>query len=153
MALLTTNSPYATGARPMPVAQGAEVLRVRMVHTLSANPTANDVAWLGDLPEDHVIVDIILDSTDIDTNGSPTVTISVGELNAGKTDLATTYIAASTVGQTGSLARPTTAVAVQTAPQATAKRSIGLKFPAVAATFAAGSVGVTLIYAASYGGV
>lgn len=152
MALLTTNSSYALGQRQMPVAQGAEIVCVRMVHSLAANPTANDVAWLGDLPEDHVPVDFVLDSDDIDTNGAPTVTISVGVLNAAKTDLSATWLAASTAGQTGVLARPTATTAVRTTPSATAKQSIGLKFPAVAATFAAGSVGVTLYYRAAHGG-
>lgn len=152
MALLTTNSTHALGLTPMPVAQGPEIVCVRMVHSLTANPTANDVAWIGDLPQDHVPVDFVLDAGDLDTNGTPTMTVSVGVLNAGKTDLDATWLAASTAAQTGVLARPTATTAVRTTPSATAKQSIGLKFPAVAATFAAGSIGVTLFYRAAYNG-
>lgn len=148
MALITTVSKHALGQKPMPVAQGVEIVRVRMTHALAANPTANDVVWLGDLPPDHVPVDCILDAPDLDTNGAPTITISVGVLNAGKTDLDTTWISASTVGQAGGIARPTLGTLVRTA-SSSSKQSIGLKFPAVAATFAAGTIGLTLLYAAA----
>lgn len=151
MALLTTNSKYALKALPMPVAQGAETVEVRMIHTLSANVGANDTAWLGDLPPGHVPVDGILDASDLDTNGVPTITISVGVLNAAKTDLDATWIAAATIGQTGGMARPTLSTMVRTAPSSSPV-SIGLKFPAVAATFAAGTVGWTMRYRHSHGG-
>lgn len=151
MALLTTNSKYALGAQQMPVAQGSELVSVRMTHTLSANPAANDVAWVGDLPPDHVPVDCILDAPDLDTNAGPTITISAGVLNAGKTDLDSTWIAAATIGQSGGVARPTTNTLVRTAPSSS-KQSIGLKFPAAAATFAAGTVGLTVWYRAAHGG-
>lgn len=151
MSLLTTNSKYALGALQMPVADGAELVAVRMVHSLAANPSANDVAWLGDLPPDHVPVDCIMDSSDLDTNVSPTITASVGVLNAGKTDLDTLWISASTAPQSAGIARPTTTVLARTAPSSS-KQSIGLKFPAAAATFAAGTIGVTVIYRAAHGG-
>lgn len=151
MALLTTNSKYALGALQMPVAHNADVLCVRMTHALTAAPAANDTVWLGDIPPGHVPVDFILDSPDIDTNGVPTVTISVGVLNAAKTDLSTVWLAASTIGQAGGMARPTTNDCVRTAPS-TSKISVGLKFPATTATFAAGTLGLTLFYRGSHGG-
>lgn len=152
MALITTNSKYALGALRMPEPQNADVIAVRMEHSLAANPSANDVAWLGDVPAGCKVVDAVLDAPDLDTNGSPTITISLGVLNAGKTDLDVTYIAASTIGQTSGMARPTTNVLFRTAPNA-AKQSIGLKFPAVSATFAAGVIGATIFYRSQQGGL
>lgn len=148
MALLTTNSKHANGQARMPEPQGAEVVAVRVTHTLAANPTANDTAHLCDLPAGCVPVDCILDATDCDTNGTPTMTVSIGVLNAGKTDLDTLWITAATVAQTGTMARPTTAVLAQAGSSASA-RSIGLKFPAAAATFAAGTVNATILYRAA----
>lgn len=151
MALLTTNSGYALGLFPMPSAQGAEVLSVPFVHTLSANPTANDTAWLGDIPADHEPIAAVLTATDLDTAGSPAITISVGILDDAKTDLDTTWVSASTVGQAGTASVAGVVAAFSSATST--KRSVGLKFPAAATTFAAGSVRVTLLYRARANGV
>jgi hypothetical protein len=150
MAQLTTNSRYATGQLPVPVGQGADIVSFRATHTLSANPAAGDAAHLFDLPPDHVIVDFILDAPDLDTNGAPTVTISVGTLNAAKTALVDTFLAASTIGQAGGIARPTLNTAVRMAPSSSPV-SIGITFPATCATFAAGTVGLTVLMRPAHG--
>lgn len=151
-ALLTTNSAVALGQAPMPNPKGSDLVSVRLEHNLVANPGANDTAWLCDLPEDCVPVDCILDSDDLDAGATPTITISVGFLNAAKTALdGTAWIAASTIGQTGGMARPTTNTMVKTAPSS-ARKPVGLLFPAVAATFATGKIGLTLVYRSAHFG-
>lgn len=131
----------------------------REEYTLLANPVANDTITVGILLAGHLPTDFILDSDDVDTNGVPTIAMSVGILNAGETDLSTAaadggavWLSASAVGTTGGLARPTTA-AVKRVTVSTSDRKIGVKFTAVAATFASGKVGVSLSYrAANYNG-
>jgi hypothetical protein len=150
-ALLTTNSPVALGQNPMPEPKGSEVVSVRLEHSLAANPGANDTAWLADLPEDCVVVDCVLDAPDLDTNGAPTITISAGFLNAAKTDIVAPWIVASTLGQAGGIARPTISQLFREG-SSSSRRGIGLKFPAVAATFAAGVVGLTVFYRAAHFG-
>lgn len=152
MAQITTVSKYALGALRLPEPQGPETLCVRLTHAVSANPGAGDVAWLADLSPGLMAVDFILDSARLDTNGSPTITISVGILNAGKTALATTWLSAATIAQNAStlIARPTTNLCVL-GTYSTSAQSIGISFPATAATFAAGTVGLTLFYRAAHG--
>lgn len=151
-AALVKSSDVALGMHPMPVPMGSELVAVRVFVDLTAAPALNDTVYLGDLPEDCVPVDCILDSTDIDTNGAPAVTISAGFLTAAKTDLdGTAWIVSSTIGQTGGMARPTTNTMVKTAPSS-ARKPFGLKFTAAAATFANGQVGLTIFYRAAHFG-
>ena len=65
MAILQTD--YAKGIRPMPIAQGAEVISVRMAFALAAVLAAADVIEFGFLPADHVPVDYIIDTDDLDS--------------------------------------------------------------------------------------
>lgn len=151
MAQVITQSDYHTGVKPMPVAQGAEVLCVRDSATWPSTKSLSDLLALMPLPADHIPVDIIVDSDDNDTGTSET--ISVGLLNAGKTDLSTTtndggavWISASTVSQAGGIVRPTTKAITRVAPSRST-RYIGVKL-AAAGSATAGVVGVTLLYRA-----
>jgi hypothetical protein len=154
MAQITTNSKYALGALRMPEPQGAETLTVLMRHALAVNPGAGDVAWLGDLPPGAVPTEVILsNATQIDSNGAPTMTCSVGILNAAKTALATTWISAATTLRTaGGNARPAATSSFYSTAASSSAQSIGVSFPAVAATFVAGNVDVLLEYRAVHGG-
>lgn len=64
--------------------------------TLSANAANGDILEFFYIPQNATILGITLTSTDIDTGGSPTVTIDIGD--AGDTDR---LIAASTIGRAG----------------------------------------------------
>lgn len=112
--------------------------------SLTANVTANDVYEMVRLPKGAKIVDVTLSSTDLDTNGTPTITMSVGY--GGDDDY---FIVASTIGQTGGVARMAAAT-TGTLLTLTAEDTIDLKFPAVAATFAAGTVTLTVFYMVSF---
>ena len=150
MALITTRSRYALGSLRMPEPQGAEIVCVRMTHDLVAAPLINDTLWLGDLPARCVPVDCLFDSDDLDSNGAPAVTMSVGFLNAAKTDLASTaWIVSSNIGQASGMARPTTSTLVKSAVS-NADQPVGIKFTAAPATFQAGTVGLTLFYRAAH---
>jgi len=158
MSLLQTN--YAKGIYPMPTADDSDVIAVRMEYSLAAALALNDVIEMGPLPADHVPVDCVLDADDLDTNGAPTITLSVGILNAGKTAISTAaadggaaWIAASTVAQAGGLVRPTVSAITRVAPDAANDRPMGVLVAAGPATGAAtGKVGLTVMYrASSYG--
>lgn len=165
-----TQSDYAKGIRKVPTAQGGELVAVRAVVTLAA-AGAGDIIEMLPVPEDHILVDVILDSDDIDSNGSPTVTLSVAYLNAAKSDIDVTaningdgaaFIAASTIGQAGGMARPTTKSLWKALPRASTPsgstpanaqlNNLGVKIVAASATFAAGNVGLTAIYRAAHFG-
>ena len=159
-------SDYARGLRPMPTPQGSELVSVRMTVAVPATLAANDVLEFGELPVDCVPVDFILDSTDIDTGTS--TTISVGIANAAKTALDTSasnggavWLATSNIGQAGGMARPTTRACVSSAPRqpdpasgsaSGAQLRMLAGFMAAVGTSAAGTVGLTIMYRAAHYG-
>ncbi|MEK1928576.1 MAG: hypothetical protein AAAC47_02095 [Pararhizobium sp.] len=120
-------------------------------HTINvpANVAANDILEMLPIPPGCRVADIIVDSDDLDTNGAPAITIDVGVMSGefGSTDPARTcgaeFFSASTLGQAGGVARPTLASAYRVLHSPT-ERSVGIKIKTVAATPAAGTIGVTL---------
>lgn len=68
--------------------------------TLSSAAANGDTASFFYLPNASTVIEAILSSTDIDTNGTPTATIDLGD--AGDADR---YIAASTIGRAGGVDR------------------------------------------------
>lgn len=105
----------------------------------SSAPSTSDTVNFFDLPAGARVLLAVLESTDMDTNGSPTLTINVGD--SGDADR---IFAASTVGQTGALS---SALAVTGAAyKYTAKTRITGVANANAATGAAGSLYLTVFY-------
>lgn len=121
-----------------------EEATVALPNTLAAN----DVAVLCPIPPGHKVVDAIVFATDLDTNGVPTVVVSVGIFN--DNDAAPNLVAnqdlltASTVAQAGGMARAAV-VAGLTLAASDARRWVALKVDTVAATKAAGSVTLRLL--------
>ena len=158
MAIL--NSKQVASKTPyISVTKTGDVAAPRQVYALSAALALNDIIVMGSLPQGCLPVDLILDSDDLDTGGSPAITLSVGILNAGQTDIDTTasggaaWIAASTVAQAGGLVRPTTAAITRT-PVSTSEQFWGIKVAAAPATGAAtGTIGATLMYRAAVKGL
>lgn len=103
----------------------------------TANLAAGDIIDLGPLAANVAPISCSLVTDDLDSNGSPTITLSVGLLNAGKTDLNggtnETWIVASTVGQAGGHA-PNTLAAPYLLGASTTERRLGIKVVAAAAT-------------------
>lgn len=151
MAQLVTTTDYHTGTKPMPVAQGAEVLCVRDSAAWATTKSLSDILAMMPLPVDHIPIDIILDTDDTDTGSSETLT--VGLLNAGKTDISTAtadgggvWISGSAAPQTGVLARPTTKFITRVKPSSSV-RYVGVKLATIGSA-TAGTVGVTMLYRA-----
>lgn len=101
--------------------------------------TTSDTFSFGYLPAGARVVMAVLEATDMDTNGTPTLTINVGDLGD-----ADRIFAASTVGQAGTLS---TAIATTGAGyQYTSKTLITGAPNANAATGAAGTINLTVFY-------
>lgn len=108
---------------------------------------ADDLVALCTLPADHEPVDLILEPTDLDTNVSPTITLTVGVLNADQDDLVanTDFLTASTAAQTGVAAHATNIKGLQLAASS-ADRIIAAKVITAGATKAAGTISCKLLY-------
>lgn len=137
---------------PYPDCAG-DVVATRFTYAFGANPSVGDIIELGVLPAGLRVIDMILDSDDLDTNGAPTMAFDVGFMSGdfGVNDPARTcgaeFYSGSNVAQSGaSGGHPTLKTAYRTSP-VQYDRSIGLKVTAAAATFAAGTVGLTVLYA------
>jgi len=105
----------------------------RRVNIVAADlVTTNSVAAFK-LPPGFVAMSIYAGATDMDTNGTPTLTISVGDAAS-----ANRFLSASTIGQAG-----TTTSTIATTGflfQTTAETTVLVSFPAAAATAAAGTL-------------
>lgn len=141
-------SAHAKGIIPTPVAAGCEVVVCRAEFVLSADLAVNDIIQMMDLPAGHVPVDIILDN---DALGAGTV--SVGILNAGKTDIDTVasggapWLAAGAVTAANGLRGDAAGLRAMSRCPANqgANQPIGIKI--VTDTSAtSGTVGLTLLY-------
>lgn len=102
---------------------------------------ANDIVKLAHLPAGHKPVDVILESGVLDSNGTPTITVSAGVVNDAGDDLVagTNFITTSGIAKTGGVARADTVAGLQLAASNT-DRVIGVKITNVAATKAAGKL-------------
>lgn len=112
---------------------------------------AGDIIDLGNLEAGVKPMDVTLIADDLDTNGTPTITLTVGILNAAGTDIdaaaTSTWIAASNVAQTGGIARATTANAYLSGASSDNRR-LGVKVVAGPATHAAGRKIAVVVHAA-----
>lgn len=101
--------------------------------------TLNALHGMFRLPKNSVIVGIILKASDLDTNGTPTITLSVGD--SGNT---ARYLSASTVAQAGGVV--TTLAVGGMFYKLTVDTLITVLVAAAAATGAAGTIELSLEY-------
>ena len=111
-------------------------------HSVTANPTAADILQLVPIPKGARILDVIVTMTDLDTNGAPTVTFTVGDTQT--TSTANRYVTTSTVGQTGGVARLNNQVGHLFTFGTDG--TVDLTWGVAAATFAAGTITCTATY-------
>ena len=149
MAFVNTND-FITGRKPVTTCDGYATAGIRFeLNLVAADLDANDIGQIGVLPAGCVPVALLLDSDDLDTGGTPTIVASVGLLNDAGTDLSSVWVAGSTICQTGGQVQLLSKELARVAPDSNKSRAIGLKFTAGAATKAAGTVGLTLLYRAA----
>lgn len=147
MTAITAASEFSKGTQPVVAGDcaGDVVVNDYYIDVTAAQLTLNAMFDIGVLPAGHGLVDCILISDDLDTDGSPTVTLNVGVMDGTPGDTTSdrtmdaVIFAASTVGQAGTAARPTLATAFKILPTNT-HRSLGVKVAAAPTTAAAGRI-------------
>jgi hypothetical protein len=155
MALLFSTVARGSSREAAPL-NGASLVAVRLQMTLSTanNVTGNIIDYLI-LPADCHLVDAILDTDDLDSNGSPAILLDVGVMTGSPGEdldaagaartIGAEIFSASTVAQAGGVVRPTLKTAFRIAPVAY-DRSIGVKINTQSATAASGDIGLTLVF-------
>ena len=158
MALLQGDTPL--GNRPVPTpSTAAETTAAVFEYKFAAGKTASvgDIIEIGVLPAYAIPVDAHLDVDDLDTNGTPTITLDVGLMSgqvgallnddASARTIGSEFFAAATQAQAGGFARMTKSPKAITADN-TKDRSIGVKLAAGAATFnaAGGTIRVVVFF-------
>lgn len=115
------------------------------------NLANNDIIDMGIIPANSTPVDVWIDCDDLDSNGTPTFTFDCGIITGtpgdatGSRTVGTEFFSASTIGQTGGVARTTSKTAFRIAPS-DVDRSIGIKVVAAPATEpATGKLAVNLV--------
>lgn len=104
----TFNSTNTGAANAVPgIGDGHQIKAVCGVFSLAAALVINDVIQSPVIPKGATILDVTVVTTDLDTNGTPLITLDVGY--GVDPDY---FVAASTTGQTGGVIRPTAATAV-----------------------------------------
>lgn len=96
--MATYNSSKITAGAPARANAGETILHGTV--TLTAAAANSDIVKFFKAPAGFIVSDVILSSTDIDTNGSPTVTIDVGDA-----DDVDKLIDGSTIGRAGGIDR------------------------------------------------
>lgn len=103
--------------------------------------TTADSANILNLPIGAVVLGVTLEADDLDTGGSPTITLNVGDAGS-----ANRYIAATTAAQTGVTAVATAATGLLYTVTGTSDTTVRIAVAANAATSASGSVRVAVTY-------
>lgn len=156
MTAVTKVSKFSDGTLPTVTANVAgEVICSQAFIDLTAAQVANGNYFdLCPLPAYHRVVDMVLIPDDLDTNGSPTITLDVGLLTGtvgdavGDRTIGTEFFSGEIGARTGAIARMSLPGGFKVAATE-ADRSIGLKVSAAVATAAAGRVRVLVFMASS----
>lgn len=136
----TYTSPTVANKRPIAYHGFRRNVQIaRGIVACTAAPTTVDTMQFFYMPANAVIVGGYLKSDDMDSNGSPTITLNIGDAGS-----ATRLFSASTVAQAGTSAQETAVTAL--GYQYTAKTLVTGVAQANAATGVAGSVELCLLY-------
>lgn len=151
MAAVTAVSNFSKRILPVCAADcaGNVIVQDYYIDVTTGQLTLNAFFDLGVLPAGHTVSDAILIPDDLDSNGSPAVTLDVGILTGTVGDSTSDrtcgaeIFSASTAAQTGTATRATLKSSFIILPT-DADRSIGVKVAAAPATAVAGRIRVRL---------
>jgi hypothetical protein len=150
--MATLISKTAAGLKPVVSLNSAHVVGLLYEYVTTTALAAGDIIDLGPIEAGVTPVDVKLITDDLDTNGTPTITLTVGILNAGKTDLSggtnENFIVASTAGQAGGVAVATLPAAYLLGASTSARR-LGIKVVAGPATAAAVGKKIAVVLSAA----
>ena len=130
--VLTSAAPVV---KSMPQGVISNICSAAVTTSLAANDTLTGPS----IPAGAYLVDVLLMSTDLDTAGSPTITLDVGISGS-----AAKFISASTVGQTGGVARMGLTTGLGYSP--TSDTPVIVTVNAAGTTKAAGTVTLAILY-------
>jgi len=133
---------------PVLSADGYEPTAINGTFIVPAGVAANDVIEMVALPAGYVPLDVTLDTEDLDTATASSLNVGILSGDYGVVDntrvCGAEFIAASTIGQTGGIARMAVMGATRIAPT-TNDRGVGIKVVAAAGTPVVGAkIGLTL---------
>lgn len=135
-AYLTDKASSTVPAKSMP----SGVVAAVGSYTLSAALVINDTIQGPSIPANAYLLDVIIDTPDLDSNGSPAVV-----LEAGISGSASKFISASTVGQAGGIQKANVAGTVGYSP--TSDTPVIVKVSTAPATSAtSGTIKIALLY-------
>ena len=138
--MATYSSDAFTKNAPIPqLGHAGELKSVTWTVACTAAPSTSDTLNFGYVPANASLKLAVLEATDMDTNGSPALTLNVGDSGS-----ASRLFAASTVGQAGTVS--TSIAAAGAGYKFTDKTLITGTAAVNAATGAAGTVYLTLFY-------
>lgn len=142
MALFQSKQVRAQKAIPAALS-GVDVVPVTGEFVVPAGLALNDIIEMGGIPPGHVPVDLIVHTPDMDSNGTPLITLDAGIITGrfgdpvlGTRACGNEFFAANQVARVGGIARADKSFA-GIAPSNT-ERGWGLKVAAAAATLAVG---------------
>ena len=124
---------------------GDKVVNEFFIDLTAAQVVNGNFFDVGILPANHTVVDMVLISDDLDTNGTPTITLDVGLLSGTPGDatsnrtIGAEFFSADVGARTGAISRMSLPGGFRVQPVGY-DRSIGVKISAAAATAAAGRV-------------
>lgn len=116
---------------------------------IPASLLVNDIIDLGLLPAGCTVEDVIIDTDDLDTNGTPTISLDVGIMTGTPGDVVSArtcgqeFFAGDQTARTGGVTRMTRSQGFRV-PATGADRSIGVRVATAAATWATGNPSFTL---------
>ena len=131
---------------------GDVVVNNLFIDVTAAQLAQDNVFDIGVLPAGHTVIDAILIPDDLDTGGSPSITLDVGIMSGTPGDVVSTrtvgaeLFSASTAAQAGTPTRMSLASGFKIKATET-NRSVGVKVKAAAATAAAGRIRLQLLIA------
>jgi hypothetical protein len=141
-----------TGQNPVnaqPRSSNVQLIPIPINFPLAA-PVANDTQALIKLPVGCQVIDYDIHMDDVDSNGTPTASLELGELAADLADISVSYKTGITIEQTGGLVRHAAATAATNLRAITdatknTERVIGLKWSTAAATYVASKTGLLVL--------
>lgn len=152
MAIL--QSDYAKGliVGAMPWQAGSSV-SFRFAMAVPTTVATGDILELAPRPPGCRIIDMVLDSDDLDAHETAAISLDIGIMSGAWQDrsqdrtVGAEFFSGATIARTGGVLRPTLITAFRSgiSPVAT---SIGVKIATQAATAQAGSIGLTVVYTA-----
>lgn len=143
--MATLKTDVITRNQPVPTAVGNQVVPQRAAYALAAALALNDTIVMCKLPADHLPVDFILDTDDLDSGATPSIT-----LNAGVTGSLSCFLAGSTIGQAGGVVRADKTAGFRLTPSSVDREVIITVAAAPATGATTGTIGITMLTRPSY---